>query len=70
MKELKLTKEQEAQIKKEVDDERNREFMYSAKEERYFAWKDDNFVSLLKEFAELNEDEFDNYCKNQYKNSD
>ena len=66
-----ITYEEAQELVREVIDERNREYMYSSKEEEFFDWLSYEKPRLKIEFMEdttepYNDDEFMEYAKEMY----
>ena len=57
-----ITQEDKEQIKQDEA----RELIQESREEAYYQWQSDNKDSLVDEYLEMFEDNFNAFCKNEY----
>jgi hypothetical protein len=66
-----LFNDTEAELQKEMEEDIRRERDAEGRETKYDCWFSDNRIQLLKDFVEeFHEQEFDDYCKREYRDSD
>jgi hypothetical protein len=62
---------EEIELQKEMDEDIRRERDAEGRETKYDCWLSDNILDLRKDFIEEKyEQEFDDYCKQEYRDSD
>ena len=62
-----MNKQKQKEIQEEINEYRIREYSNEQKDEKYNDWRSDNWNSLTDDFVDERVDEFDNFCREVFK---